>query len=233
MSQSQKSIRPREQCESHNFPAMDRAGRQGDSNHTLPQHFQPLFKCSPNSCYSPALPSSQKTECELDPDEKEKVFSAGFQNGYEAGKEDGCRSAQESIGPHLIDFLQAFENVSAFHRHLTQNASRQVIQLAIHICEHILASDIQTEYTNTDAICIEIQNMMTEAHQLTLHFDPKDLKVLEDMMGCFDLRWPESKTVVIESGRLTSKRNKETDNKQMPQITIRELIAERLPQLLD
>jgi flagellar biosynthesis/type III secretory pathway protein FliH len=190
-----------------------------------------LFNGGPGS-YCPSLPSAKKNNSEIDPEQKEKISREGYDKGFEAGRQHACRIALEAIEPNLADFLQAYENVSAFHQHVTDTAAHQIIEMALNICGQILSKPIDTTDKDITAVRNELRDAMVKAHHINLCFNSEDLSALRELMSCFNLPWPKSEAVdidvsdVLEKGRLKVERN-EKARKEMEL-----LMTERLPNLL-
>lgn len=214
----------------HNFPSIGQntAPRSAETSNA---QFRPLFNGGP-VCYSPSLPSEKRNNSEIDPEQKEKFSREGYGRGFEAGRQNACRIALETIEPNLADFLQAYENVSAFHRHVTDTAAHQIIEMALNICGQILSTPVDTTDKDMAAVRNELKDAMVKAHHISLCFNSEDLDTLRKLMSCFDLPWPESEAVdievsdTLEKGRLKVERN-EKARKEMEL-----LMTERLPSLL-
>lgn len=214
----------------HNFPLIGQT-TDAPSTEKPNSQFRPLFNGSPGS-YSPSLPSEKKNNSEIDPEHKERISREGYNKGFEAGRQHACRIALEAIEPNLADFLQAYENVSAFHQHVTDTAAHQIIEMALNICGQILSTPIDTADKDMAAVRNELKDAMVKAHHISLCFNSDDLNTLRELMSCFDLPWPESEAVdievsdTLEKGRLKVERN-EKARKEMEL-----LMTERLPNLL-
>jgi hypothetical protein len=230
MNPSEKNEASTRPADSHNFPSIGQ--KTGASATDIPDSsFRPLFNSGPGN-YSPSLPSEKSDNSEIDPEQKEKISKDGYDKGFEAGREHACRLALEAIEPGLVDFLQAYENVSAFHRHITDTAAHQIIEMALKICGKILSSPFDMEDKDLDAVRNEFREAMVRAYHITLCFHGEDLNALRELMSCFNLPWPESEAVdidvsdTLEEGRLKVERNE----KARKEIEV--LMTERLPSLL-
>lgn len=214
----------------HHFPSLEKDIADAAQN-TSDAQFKPLFS-SGSGAYSPSLPSEKKNEIQIDPEQKEKVRKAGYDKGFEAGRQQACRLAKEAVEPNLVDFLQAYENVSAFHQHVTDTAASQIIQMALKICERILSTPLDTAGIDIDAIQRELKDVMTKAHRINLCFHPEDVAALEELMSCFSLPWPKSEAVDIETTEAIQKGQLTVEHNEQAQKDMSLLMTDRLPSLL-
>ena len=197
----------------HRFPSF--SGEPSSASHENGEDnvFRPLFQNRPVQ-YSPTLPSQSNTKPDIDPQEKERVCRLGFERGMADGIKDACQLAKESIEPELVDFLQAFENVSAFHHQLTETTSSQIVGMALKICEQIVSSPINISEKQKGAILKELSDIISENHRIEVCFHDEDLRAIKELMACFDLPWPASEAVDVRSAKLS--RRGEMESKTAP-----------------
>lgn len=179
-------------------PAADRTGKN------MKVHFQPMFH-NGTSGYSPAFACEHGEGDEVDQALCEDARQKGYQRGFDAGKVEACQRAREALQPDLIDFLQAFENVSAFHQHVTETASHQIIQMALRMCEQVLGQSIVLETREADTLRQELQDAIGAAHHLTLVMNTDDTKALQDLTTCFKLTWPGNGAVSFQTESRSSR----------------------------
>jgi hypothetical protein len=230
MNSSEKNDGKTHAADAHNFPSLEK-NTSATSQEITDLQFRPMFN-SGGGGYSPLLPSEKKSDSEIDPEQKERVSRESFDKGIEAGRQHTCRIALEAIEPNLADFLQAFENVSAFHRHMTDTSAGQVIEMALKICKQILLAPIDTIEKDMAAVQKELRDVMAKVHHIRLCFHREDISALQELMSCFNLSWPESDAVgidvadTLEKGRLKVERNEQA-RKDMEL-----LMTERIPSML-
>jgi Flagellar assembly protein FliH len=188
----------------HAFPSLHDHLTRKETPEDPPVRFQPMFK-SETSVYSRGVPSQPGEQNNIDAACVEHVRQKGFQNGVDKGKIEGLRKARALLEPDLIDFLQAFENVNAFHQHVTETASHQIIRLALQICEKILGSSINLETTDMDTLRHELQKVVAVSHHLTLRMHADDTRELRELTAGFNLEWPSQGVVSFEAGSLLSR----------------------------
>jgi flagellar biosynthesis/type III secretory pathway protein FliH len=183
---------------SHRFPAFHHNNVSRDGTDHSDEKFKPLFTPGGDD-YSRFSPSGTKTDNKIDQEKKDEVCRLSFEKGLHDGKQEACRLSKEATEPGLIDFLQAVENISAFHSHVVETASNQIIQMAIKICERILSSQVKLSKQKSDALRDEIQHNLSQNHRLALSLEQKDMEAIRELTSCFHLAWPDSGAVTIEN----------------------------------
>jgi hypothetical protein len=182
----------------HLFPCLQQEPVTDRTGKNTKVHFQPMFHCG-TSGYSPAFACEHSEDDDVDEALCEDARQKGYQKGFDAGKMEACQRAREALQPDLIDFLQAFENVSAFHQHVTETASHQIIQMAVRMCEQVLGQSVVLETKEADTLRQELQDAIGAAHHLTLVMNTDDTKALQDLTACFNLTWPEHGAVTFQT----------------------------------
>lgn len=230
MNSSEKNVGSTRPAGAHDFPSI---GQNADAPSTETPHsqFRPLFNGGPGS-YCPALPFEKKNNSEIDPEQKESVSREGYHKGFEAGRQHARRIALEAIEPNLADFLQAYENVSAFHQHVTDTAAHQIIEMALKICGQILSTPIDTTDKDMTAVRNELRDAMVKAHRISLCFHSEDLNALRELMSCFSLPWPKSEAVDIEVSDTLAKGRLKVERNEKARKDMELLMTERIPILL-
>lgn len=204
MGKHEDSNLDRSDSRTHSFPNLQQGPTGNRTVENTQVHFQPMFHCGANG-YRPAFACEPAEDGAVDEGLCEDARQKGYQKGFDAGKKEACQRAREALQPDLIDFLQAFENVSAFHQHVTETASHQIIQMALRMCEQVLGQSIVLESKEADRLRQELEEAIRVAHQLTLAMNTEDTRALQDLTACFNLTWPNSRAVTFQTESRSSR----------------------------
>ncbi len=128
----------------------------------------------------------------------EQVRQKGYQDGFEAGRQDACQLANNLLEPHVSQFHQNIEQLTAYQNHLADHASAHMLRLAIAIAERVMDDGIQTGVEDLKDMRPTLIAAMCKRHQLRLRYHPRDLADLQQLMLCRgEAQWQSTNGVSI------------------------------------
>jgi flagellar biosynthesis/type III secretory pathway protein FliH len=221
---------------SHRFPNL--AGGGGtfcrEAGASDRDQFQPLFHGAKASSADPALDDA----AESDNRRMEQARQRGYDNGFEAGRQDACRMANNLLAPHLDGFRQELERLESYRQNIADHASTHMMKLAVAIAERILGADVHVTVADLQHLRPTLIDAIGKRYQLHLRYHPQDLSDLQHLMACEgENRWRTDsglsieKDPDVEQGAMINDREagKSPSIEEQVQPSLRQLLMKNAP----
>lgn len=197
MKYGEESQAPVSGAVSHRFPNLAEDGKAVCSETSAAERdqFQPLFHGVTASGADPALDDRTADNNH----QMEQSRQRGYDNGFEAGRQDTRRMADNLLAPHVDGFRQECERLASYGQNIADHASTQMIKMAVAIAERIMGADVhvtvadlqQLRHTLIDAVC--------KRYRLHLRCHPQDLSNIQRLLECKgENRWRTDDCLSIE-----------------------------------
>jgi flagellar biosynthesis/type III secretory pathway protein FliH len=197
MKSGENSQKPMPVAASHRFPNLGDGGRTFCSKTGAADRdqFQPLFHEAKASSANPALDDAAAD----DNRQMEQARQRGYDNGFEAGRQDACQMADNLLAPHLDGFRQELGRLESYRQNISDHASTHMIKLAVAIAERIMGADVHVTVADLQHLRPTLIDAICKQYQLHLHYHPQDLSDLQHLMACKgENRWPTDSGLSIE-----------------------------------
>lgn len=166
----------------HRFPNFTDGGRISCTETSAADRhpFQPLFHGETASNTHPA--SDDRT---ADGNQQmEKARQRGYDNGFDAGRQDACRMADNLLAPHVEGFLKKLERLTSYQQYIADHASTHMLKLAVEISERIIGADAHVTVADLQALRPTLIEAICKRYELHLCYHPQDLSNLQHLMEC-------------------------------------------------
>jgi flagellar biosynthesis/type III secretory pathway protein FliH len=197
MKSDQNSQAPINGVVSHRFPDLADGGRTfcGETGAADRDQFQPLFHGAKASGVNPALDDAAAD----DNRQKEQARQRGYDNGFETGRQDACRMANNLLAPHLDGFRQELERLASYQQNIADHASTHMLKLAVAIAERIMGTDVHVTVADLQQLRPALIDAICKRYQLHLRYHPQDLSNLHHLMECNgENRWRADSGLSVE-----------------------------------
>lgn len=180
MKPSENSQAPTSAPASHRFPNFADGGRIFCSEASAADRdpFQPLFHGATASSAHTALDDRAAD----DNDQMEQARQRGYDNGFEAGRQDGCQMADNLLAPHVDDFRQEVERLASYQQNIADHASTHMIKLAVAIAERIMGIDVHVTVADLQQLRHTLIEAIYKRYELHLRYHPQDLSDLQHLL---------------------------------------------------
>jgi flagellar biosynthesis/type III secretory pathway protein FliH len=197
MKPGENSRAPISRATPHRFPTLaDGGGEFGsDAGAADRLQFQPLMHDATVSKANSVLDDSTAD----DNRRMEQARQRGYQSGFEAGRQDACRMANNLLAPHLDGFRLALERLASYQQNISDHASTHMIKLAVAIAERIMGADVHVTVADLQKLRPTLIEAICKRYQLHLRYHPQDLSHLHQLMACRkENHWHEDGGLNIE-----------------------------------
>jgi hypothetical protein len=187
-----KTISESSNRKSHTFPALpDTMTCPSSDSPDSQNHFQPLFGdgCIHETFAPPA--GYGGAQCDDNQVSEDQIRQKGFERGFDSGKQDACRMAQQEIAPEAKTFALEFSQLSEYLEQIGVNSCRQVFKMALAIAAKIIGAEPDLETKGIDSLTVDLKNDMVKSYQLKLMLNPDDMDTLSELMVCENPHWQE------------------------------------------
>lgn len=193
MKRSENSQAPINGAVSHRFPNLADGGSKfcSEAGAADRDQFQPLFHKATASSAHPALDDRAAD----DDNQMEQARQRGYDNGFEAGRQDACQMANNLLAPHVDGFRQALGRLASYQQNIADHASTHMIKLAVAIAERITGADVLVTVADLQQLRDTLIDAICKRYVLQLRYHPQDLSNLQHLMECN--RWQRDRGLSI------------------------------------
>jgi flagellar biosynthesis/type III secretory pathway protein FliH len=197
MKPSENSQAPLSGAPPHRFPNLADGCRTfcSEAGTADRDQFQPL---TPSTTVSAANPVLNDRTAD-DNSQMEQARQRGYQNGFEAGRQDACQMANNLLAPHLDGLRQELDRLASYQENIADHASTHMIKLAVAIAERIIGDEVQVTVADLQQLRPTLIEAICKRYQLHLRYHPQDLSNLDHLMACKgENQWHKDRGLNIE-----------------------------------